>query len=83
MKEGGDTTSGRSNDGWMKPKESPKRQTNTYYPPDLVTLAPDHVNGVRRSRANEVMDQSQDMMIKSLLDIKWIYTNETLYKHQS
>ena len=59
----------------MKPMESPKRQTNTDYPPDSVTLAPDHVNGARRSRANEVMDQWQDMTIKSLLDINTsIYT---------
>ena len=54
---------------WVKPRESPKRQTNTNYPPDSVTLAPDHVNGARRSRANEVMDQWKDMMIKSLLGI--------------
>ena len=62
-------TSGKLNDGWMRPKESPKRKTNIYYPPYSVTLALDHVNGVRRSRENEVMDQWQDMMIKSLLDI--------------
>ena len=54
---------------WMMPKESPKRKTNTNYPPDSVTLEPDHINGVRRSRDNEVMDQSKYMMIKSLLGI--------------
>jgi hypothetical protein len=32
-------------------KESPKRQINTNHPPDLVTLAPDYVNGQRRSMA--------------------------------
>ena len=53
----------------MKPRESPKRKTNTYYPPDSVTLALEHVNGVRRSREIKVMDQWQDMMIKSLVDI--------------
>ena len=63
------TIDGRSNDEWMKPRESPKKQTNTDYPPDSRTLAPDHVNGARRSKANEVMDQWQDMMIKSLLGI--------------
>ena len=37
---------------WIdEPKESPKRQTDTHYPPDLVILALDHVNGVRMSRA--------------------------------
>ena len=56
-------------DEWMKPIESPKGQTNIDYPLDSVTLALDHVNGARRSRANEVMDQWQDMMIKSLLGI--------------
>ena len=45
------------NNGWMKPRESPKRQTNTHYPLDSVILAPDHVNGARRSWANEVMNQ--------------------------
>ena len=44
------------NNGWMKPRESPKKQTNTHYPLDSMILAPDHVNGVRRSRENEVMD---------------------------
>ena len=58
-----------NNDKWMKPKESPKRQTNTEHSPDSITLAPDHVNGVRRSRENEVIDQWQDMMIKYLVDI--------------
>ena len=42
----------------MKPKESPKRQTTIDYSPDSVTLAPDHVNRAKRSRANKVMDQS-------------------------
>ena len=55
--------------GWMKLRESTKRQINTYYPPDSVSLATDHINGLRRSRENEVMDQSQDMMIKPLVDI--------------
>ena len=40
-----------------EPKETPKRQSNTNYPPDSVILVLDHVNGVRRSWANEVMDQ--------------------------
>ena len=44
-------------------------QINTRYPPDSVSLATNHVNGVRRSRENEVMDQWQDMMIKPLVDI--------------
>ena len=57
------------NDGWMKPRESPKGKMNTDYPPNSITLEPDHVNGVRRSRANEVMGQWKDMMIKSLLCI--------------
>ena len=52
-----------------EPKESPKRQTNTHYPPNSMILAPDHVNGVRMSRANEVMDRWQSMMIKPLVDI--------------
>ena len=37
--------SDRKNDGWMKPRESPKRQINTYYPPDSITLALDDVLG--------------------------------------
>ena len=49
--------------------DEPKRQTNTYYPPDSVILVPDHVNGVRKSWANEVMDQWQSKMIKALVDI--------------
>ena len=32
-------------------KEIPKRKTDTNQPPDLITLAPGYVNGVRRSRA--------------------------------
>ena len=59
----------RVKNGWMKPKESPKRQINNHYPSDLISLATDHVNGVRRSRENKVMDQWQDMMIKPLVDI--------------
>ena len=55
---------------WMdEPRESPKWQTNTHYPPDSIILATDHVNGVRRSWANEVMDQWRSMMIKPLVDI--------------
>ena len=62
-------------DEWMRPIESPKRQTNADYPPNSITLALDHVNVVRMLRAIEVMDQWQDMMIKSLLDINTsIYT---------
>ena len=54
---------------WMDElEERPKRHTNTYYPPDSVILVPDHVNGVRRSRENEVMDQWRSM-IKPLVDI--------------
>ena len=53
----------------IKPRESPKRQIDTYYPPDSVILAPDHVNGTKRSRAIKVMDQWQDMIIKPLEDI--------------
>ena len=53
----------------MRSRESPKRQTDTDYPPDSVTLALDHVNGVRRSRANKIIDQWQDMMIKPLVEI--------------
>ena len=68
----------------MRPTESPKRQINTCYPPDLVSLATDHVNGVRKSRANEVMDRWQDMMIKPMVDIDTrIYTNEMLNEQQS
>ena len=59
----------RVKNGWMKPKESPKRQINSYYLPDSVSLAIDHVNGVRKSRADKVMDQWQDMTIKPLVDI--------------
>jgi hypothetical protein len=47
----------RQNEEWMKPRESPKRKTNTDYPLDSVTLEQDHVNGARRSRANEIIDQ--------------------------
>ena len=55
---------------WMdEPKERPKKSTNTYYPPDLVILVPGHVNGVRRSWANEVMDQWRSILIKALVDI--------------
>lgn len=72
--EGGHTTDGGSQmDGWGL--ECPKRKINTHYPPDSVSLATDHVNGVRKSRENEVMDRWQDMMIKSLVDINTsIYT---------
>ena len=55
--------------------ESPKRKINTHYPPNSISLATDRVNGVRKSRDNEVMDQWQDMMIKSPIDINTcIYT---------
>ena len=55
---------------WMdESKERPKRQTNTYYPPDSVILVLDHVNGVRKSRANGVMDQWRSKMIKPLANI--------------
>ena len=68
-------TSDKSNDRWMKPRESPKTKTNTYYPPDSITMAPKHVNGSRRIGKNEVMDQWKDKMIKSLLGINIrIYT---------
>ena len=64
---------------WMdEPKESPKRQTNTHYPPNSVILAPNHVNGVRMSRASEVMDRWRSMMIKPLVDI--ITSEHTLMK---
>ena len=46
-----------------------KRQINTHYPLDLVSLATDHVNGVRRSRENKIMDRWKYMMIKPLVDI--------------
>ena len=53
-KEGGHTTNGRSK--WMdEARETPKRQANTYYPPDSVILVSDHVDGVRKSWENEVM----------------------------
>ena len=52
-----------SQNEWMKPRESPKRQTNIDYPLDSVIVALDHVNGVRRSRENEEMDQWKHMMI--------------------
>ena len=43
---------------WMDGvREKPERQTNTNCPPDLVVLVPVHVNGVRKSCANRVMDQ--------------------------
>ena len=55
---------------WMdEPKEGPKMQTNTYYPPESVIMVPDHVNRVRRSWANVVMDQWRSMMIKPLVDL--------------
>jgi hypothetical protein len=61
--------------------ESTKRETNTSYPPNLVTLAPNHVNGARRSRGNEVKDQWIYMMIKSLLRTNTSrYTPTTLVK---
>jgi hypothetical protein len=56
----------------MKPKENPKRQIDTYNPLDSVTQEPNHVNGLRRSRENEVMDQWKYMMIKPLVDINTI-----------
>ena len=59
----------KSKNGMDEPRESPKRNTNTHFPPDSVILAPNHVNGVRRSWENEVMDQSKIMMIKPLVDI--------------
>ena len=40
-----------------EPRERPKRQTNTYYPLGSVILVPDHVNGVRKSWGNELMEQ--------------------------
>ena len=52
-----------------KPKENPKKQTNTHYAPDSVILVPDHANGARRSWANEVMGQWRSKMIKPLVDI--------------
>jgi hypothetical protein len=52
-----------------EPRERPKRQTNTYYPTNSVILVPDHVNGVRKSWANEVMDQWRSKMMKPLVDI--------------
>ena len=59
----------------MRSRESPKRKTNTDNPLDSVILELDHVNGVRRSRDNEVMDQWKYMMINSLLGINIsIYT---------
>ena len=67
-KESGRTTNVRPK--WMdEPKERPKRQTNTYYPPDSVIVVPDRVNGVRKSWANEVIDQWRSKMIKPLVDI--------------
>lgn len=55
---------------WMdEPKESPKGKTNTHYPFDSVILAPNHVNRVRRSWENQVMDQWWSMMIKPLVEI--------------
>ena len=52
-----------------------QEETNTNYPPDLVTLALDHVNGVSRSKVNEVTPERKNMMIKSLLGISTrIYT---------
>ena len=53
---GVDTQQMEGQNGWMKPRESPKSKINTYYLPDSVSLAIDHVNGVRRSRVDKVMD---------------------------
>ena len=61
--------SGRKNDRWMRHKEFLKRKINNYYPPNLVTLEPDHVNAVRGLRESEVIEKCKDMMIRSLLDI--------------
>ena len=59
----------KAENGMDEPKESLKRQTDTHYPPDSVILGSDHVNGVRRSWANEVMAQWRSMMIRPLVDI--------------
>ena len=54
---------------WMDEiREKPKRQTNTNYILDLVILVPDHVNGVRKSWENGVMDQWRSKMIMTLVD---------------
>ena len=54
---------------WMNElKEKPKRHTNTNYRPDLEILVPNHVNGVRKSWADGVMDQWRSKMIKPLVE---------------
>ena len=35
---------GKKNGGWMMPKEISKRQINTYFPNESITIAPNHVN---------------------------------------
>ena len=59
----------RVNDAWMNPKEIHKSKIKTYYPLESVILTLDHVNGVKGLGENKVMDNWQDMMIKSLIDI--------------